>query len=508
MKSFVADIFMIFFACCVLTACYPSIENLAPQSADLPWQRSVSYRAMECHSSKNFTLPPHCVPVYQNEEGIIDPEHAYNLDELIDLAQRMNPETRIAWEQAKQAAFSVGLSLANYLPQISADTLLGYQHTAIPLPTFVSPTGEIVIDTSQVFPALVIKWLLFDFGKRDCMLESAKQLSYASNVAFTKTHQQLIFDVAKAYFDFNAARTQLHVAEDALQNTEILQEAAESRQIRGLEKITEVAIARRETAKARFDLEKAKADNNDAYHGLLEAMGVNPTLKLQITDDSERSLPRNLAADVSTYISRALEMRPDIIEAFAKLQASKADVGSAKASYFPTINLDSVAYQDISWVGTKHSPTTGVNRPATAIFIEFQWTLYDGGQRKNTLNIARSKNSTAKEELRKTQDKAIRQVAQAYDMVKSSLAEYDSALALVTAADVAYDAALDSYRQGVGTFTNAVSTNTEKIHAQSELARSYSSVLTYAAALAFSTGELTSIEVLDQAYPIIIDDCD
>ena len=51
---------------------------------------------------------------------------------------------------------------------------------------------------------------------------------------------------------------------------------------------------------------------------------------------------------------------------------------------------------------------------------------------RNTLNIARSKSAAAKEELRKTQDRAIRQVAKAYDMVKSALAEYDSALALVT----------------------------------------------------------------------------
>ena len=76
----------------------------------------------------------------------------------------------------------------------------------------------------------------------------------------------------------NAARAQLHVAEEALKNTEILQDAAESKQERGLEKTTEVAIARRETAKARYDLEKAKADDHDAYHGLLEAMGLTPTL--------------------------------------------------------------------------------------------------------------------------------------------------------------------------------------------------------------------------------------
>lgn len=497
MRPNVVNIVISLLACCLLIGCYPSVSNLAPQSPDLPWQTGNDINSeMDPSSAPKFSLPPHFVPLYQNDEEFVDPDHMYNLAELIDLAQRANPDTRIAWEKSKQAAFEVGLSLATYLPQISADALLGYQHTAIPLPNFVSPTGKIIIDTTEVFPSLVVQWLLFDFGKRKFMVQAARLQSYASNVAFTEAHQKLIFQVAQAYFDFNAARTQLRVAEEALKNTKILQEAAESRQARGLEKTPAVAIARRETAKARFDLEKAKADDNDAYHGLLEAMGLTPTLKLLIADDSDRELPRELTADVNTYICRALSQRPDIIQAFAKLRASKAEISSAKASFFPTLNLDSFTYQDISAVGTKHAPTSWVNRPATAIFIEFKWPLYDGGTRRNTLDIARSKSAEAQESLRKSQDEAIRQVAKAYDMVKSALAEYDSALALVTASDIAYDSAIDSYTQGVGTFTDAVRSTIEKSNAQSVLANAYATVLTAAAALAFSTGELTSSDAL------------
>lgn len=446
--------------------------------------------------AQKFGLPPHRVPPYQSADVLIDMDHVYNLPELIDLAQHANPDTRIAWEASKQAAFTVGLAQANYLPQISADALLGYQHTPIPLPKTVSPFGNVVVNTTEIFPSLVIKWLLFDFGKRDCMMEAAMELSYASNVAFTEAHQKLIFQVCKAYFALNAARAQLHVAEAALKNTEILQDAAESKLERGLETTTEVAIARRETAKARYNLEKANADDNDAYHGLLEAMGLTPTLNLQIADSSGRVLPKELAADANTYICRALEQRPDIIEAFAKLRASEAEICSAEASYLPTLNLDGFLYQGMSAVNVVHLGSSWINRPAAAFFFEFKFPLYDGGTRRNTLNIARSKNAAAKEELRKTQDEAIRQVARAYDMVKSALAEYDSALALVIASDVAFDAAIDSYRFGVGTFTDAVSTNTEQAQAHSVLANAYATVLTAAAALAFSTGELTSIDAL------------
>jgi len=47
---------------------------------------------------------------------VIDPRKTYNLAELIDIAQRSNPETRVAWERARQAAAAVGLTESAYYP--------------------------------------------------------------------------------------------------------------------------------------------------------------------------------------------------------------------------------------------------------------------------------------------------------------------------------------------------------------------------------------------------------
>src|SRR5262249_56935258 len=46
----------------------------------------------------------------------IDPNKRYNLVELIDIAERVNPETRVAWEAARQAALSLGLAQTAYFP--------------------------------------------------------------------------------------------------------------------------------------------------------------------------------------------------------------------------------------------------------------------------------------------------------------------------------------------------------------------------------------------------------
>src|SRR6478672_2454453 len=65
----------------------------------------------------------------------INPRKVYNLAELIDIAERNNPETRVAWERARQAAAAVGLSESAYYPFLVASASAGYDRAFIPFPT-------------------------------------------------------------------------------------------------------------------------------------------------------------------------------------------------------------------------------------------------------------------------------------------------------------------------------------------------------------------------------------
>src|SRR5262249_9151042 len=60
----------------------------------------------------------------------VDPEKTYDLPELIDIAQRTNPETRVAWEKARQAAIAVGLAEGTYYPLLAATATGGAAHLA------------------------------------------------------------------------------------------------------------------------------------------------------------------------------------------------------------------------------------------------------------------------------------------------------------------------------------------------------------------------------------------
>src|SRR5512132_3898808 len=95
-----------------------------------------------------------------SEASPIDPQKRYELVELIDLAQRTNPETRVAWEEARRAASAVGLVQSEYFPVLSIAALGGYRSEAFPAPENVAPDGFFRADMQQVVFGLNLKWLL------------------------------------------------------------------------------------------------------------------------------------------------------------------------------------------------------------------------------------------------------------------------------------------------------------------------------------------------------------
>ncbi|HEY6363164.1 MAG TPA: TolC family protein, partial [Candidatus Binatia bacterium] len=101
------------------------------------------------------------------EPSPIDPQRRYSLVELIDLAERVNPETRVAWEAARKAAIGVGLAESEYFPVLTLSALGGYQSEAFPAPNDVAPSGFFRFDTAgYALPTLNLRWLLLDFGRR------------------------------------------------------------------------------------------------------------------------------------------------------------------------------------------------------------------------------------------------------------------------------------------------------------------------------------------------------
>src|SRR3989440_6944681 len=135
--------------CALLGACNDT-RDLAPASPDTPWQfepskESPTAPAPAAVAARRFALPENTA-VQLPSPADVDPNHVYSLVELIDIAQRRNPATRVAWEQARQAAINVGIARAAYLPALTASAVAGWEHFVTPFPSHLGPPGFIAFN--------------------------------------------------------------------------------------------------------------------------------------------------------------------------------------------------------------------------------------------------------------------------------------------------------------------------------------------------------------------------
>ncbi len=402
----------------------------------------------------------------------IERNHRYDLAELIDLAQRLNPETHEAWEQARQAALAVGLVESNYAPQISIEAIAGFQRTPGPIPKTVVPKGYFIANTTEAIPMLTLKWLLFDFGRREGQEQAARANSFSANVAFTGAHQKLVFVVSRAYFSLGAARGRLSARE------------------RGLTTVVVVAQTQRQTAQARLNLTKAKGDDRTAYANLIAAIGMPADTQIDIADSSEKPLPAEPPENLSAAIQDALANRPDVIAALGKIEAAEATVKSRRADHNPTIALAAQVYQNMGALSTDGSPYYSVNKPGGSILLTLSIPLFDGGARNTRDAVAQSELSAARDKLASVRDAAAQQVVSAYNDLWTSLAAYAASLTVREAAQTSYDAAFGAYLNGVGTYTDVASEQTALANADADKEDAHANVFTAAAALAFATGTM------------------
>jgi outer membrane protein len=476
---------------CLLLAGCNDTRDLAPASADTPWQPQPSPQGAT-PQPPGFSSPVSTGLSLPSEPTLeIDPDHAYALPELIDIAERRDQTTRIAWEQARQAAIKVGMAQAAYLPSLTASALAGYEHIASPFPPNLVQQGFITANGEEFLPELAVRYLLFDFGSRDASVRGARALSFAANAQFTAAHQALIFGVARAYFTLDGVNAQRDATRQTLASAQLLQKSAEAMASQGLGTTVDVALARRNTAQAQYDLVAVTAAQHDATYALLAEMDLPPTTHLRIATSETMILP-NVGSTVDALMREALEQRPDLLADLARLRASDAAIAEAQSEFYPKVSISANIQGNIGRISVDSAPYESVEQPQAGVFLDFNWPLFQGGLLRNRLYLAQSQNAAAKDALAQDREQALREMALAYDQVDTGLSQYKAALALESAAEIAAAAASGAYSQGVGTFTDAQNAESALASARGALARAHSQLLIDAASLAFATGMLTS----------------
>src|SRR6266404_1457615 len=445
---------------------------------------------------------------FKNGEGSsrvsINPRKVYNLAELIDLAERNNPETRVAWERARYAAGAVGLSESAYYPFLVASAAAGYDRAFSPFPSLaldqtkrpslgaVSVTGGgSLVTESQVYRGeLSAKWLLLDFGERSAVVASARERLMIANVGFNATHQKIVFQVTERFYQLGTARQKVLVARSSREAAETVDQAVQARVDNQLATRPELLQAQQQSAQSAFEVEAATGLESDARVALVESIGVLPTVPLNVADLGQRSTSEQTNGSVDELIARALSQRPDLVAKLANVHAKQDEIRRVRAEYYPKVAIDAHVSEtelDVSVAGSKYF---GDAKPTYGAFLTVSVPIFDGFGRRHKMEMAEAELRGAESELAGARDGAVREVWKAYTDFKTALRKQDSAAKLVTASQNAFDAVLESYKNGLGTYVEVVTAEKNLTAARSVSHDTQSTIFTAAAALALSTGDL------------------
>src|SRR5215468_8558254 len=295
----------------------------APTRPDMPWS-APDLRAFS-------------EPLREERPPELDPEKEYELGELIDVAERANPVTRVAWARAKEAASAVGLAKSEYYPILALKASGMWANLSVPLPIPPNKVGYLSVEGQVAAATADLEWILLDFGKRAATVGASRERLLAANLGFNAHHLEIVYKVQTAFYKLSTVRGRFSVAQAALDSALKVQESAEEKFKHGLATAPDVSLARQQAAQAAFDFEVVNSKERDAQVTLAESLGILPTTPVRVADFSRLTLPTNLEERVEKVIDRTLEQRPDLLARVAVLREKEAEIRRARAAYLPTL---------------------------------------------------------------------------------------------------------------------------------------------------------------------------
>ncbi|WP_284880418.1 efflux transporter outer membrane subunit [Citrobacter portucalensis] len=290
---------------------------------------------------------------------------------LIGEALINNRDLRMATLKVQEARAQYGVTDADRYPQITAGSSGTY-------------SGKLKGDSStdREFEAgLNLSFDLDFFGRLKNMSEAERQNFFASEEARRAVHILLISNVSQSYFNQRLAYAQLQVAEETLQNYQRSYAFVEKQLITGSTNVLALEQARSVIESTRSEIAKRKGELAQANNALQLLLGTYGKLP----DDQARSRgdikPVTLPPSLSSQI---LLQRPDIMEAEHGLLAANANIGAARAAFFPSITLTSSVSSSSSDLSNLFNASSGMWNFVPKIDIP----IFNAGRNQSNLDLA------------------------------------------------------------------------------------------------------------------------
>src|SRR5258705_247080 len=449
----------------------PAFAQSAPPSPNRPWTSSPDERQVLPEPSQGSALR-------------FDPTKTYSLAELIDLAQRHNPDTRVAWEHARAQAAALGVARSELYPTLAAAALARANRSDILVEnTFVR---QQIRSAALTFD---LTYMVFDFGGRAARIDTARAETLAANFTFNDTHRKIIYQVSAAYYRLLDASGQEDAARASLANAQAVQRAAEERLQNGLATLPDVLEARSAAAQADYELQAALGGREIALGNLATSLGATPSADVHVQPLEEVVQPDSIPATVDESMSWAFAQRPDLMQQMAEIRSADASTREARATFYPTLNVR--AQPAPQWLhGLQRTfPSTHADGLFGAVGLSLDWTVFDGGARSGALAGAQADAAAARARVASTGDQIANDVWTAYSQFTTALRPRQAAIALLDSACQSYAAALESYTLGLRSLLDVTAAQRTLAEARSADVLARTQALSALANLAFQTGD-------------------
>ncbi|MDA8514446.1 efflux transporter outer membrane subunit [Citrobacter sp. Igbk 14] len=324
---------------------------------------------------------------------------------LIGEALVNNRDLRMAVLKVQEAKAQYGVTDADRYPQLSAGSSGTY-------------SGKLKGDssTNREFEAgLNLSFDLDFFGRLKNMSEADRQNFFASEEARRMVHISLISNVAQSYFNQRLAYAQLQIAEETLQNYQRSYAFVEKQLMTGSTNVLALEQARGVIESTRSDIAKRQgelAQANNALQLLLGTYGKLPDDRVRSRGDIKPvTLPPALPSQI-------LLQRPDIMEAEHGLLAANANIGAARAAFFPSITLTSSVSSSSGDLSSLFNAASGMWNFVPKIDIP----IFNAGRNQSNLDLAEIRQQQSVVNYEQKIQNAFKEVADAL-VLRQSLAD-------------------------------------------------------------------------------------
>lgn len=391
--------------------------------------------------------------------------HDEKLQDLIRTALAQNYDLRDAVTRVDEARANLGVTRSNQLPQIGASADLQVTRLSrdgqIPLPP------SFVANQNRNWGEAGINLLSFEvdlWGRLRRSTEAAR-----ANLLHAEWNRQavistLVSDVAANYFQLLELDYELAISEDTLDTRVESLKLVENRQTGGIATLLDLRQAEQLVDTAAESVPQLQQQIEQTENQISLLLGRNPETVARGGNLLEQDIPPEVPVGLPSAL---LERRPDIHAAEQALIAANANIGVAKAAYFPQISLSGFLGGQSSGLASLFS---GPNR-AWSFVPQVTQPIFAGGRIKNGVRLAEAEHEQAQVAYEKSIQTAFKEVSDAliaHQRTRESRVEQEK---LVSALQDRMRLAYVRYRGGVDTQLNALDADRDLFTAELALAQ-------------------------------------